>query len=65
MVHAEETPDVKSMHSQQTRPCFSTSPHNQSFSHTTVDETLSNDFECQASVEGDVVLTEDQQDTGQ
>ena len=65
MVHVEETPDLTSMHSQQTRPCLSSIPHNQSFSHTTVDEMLSHDFECQASVKGNLVLNEDQLDTGQ
>ena len=55
MVHVEETPDLKSKHGQQNRPCLTSLPHNQSFSHTTVDETLSYGFEFQASVGGDSV----------
>ena len=56
MVHLEETPDLKCKHGQQNRPCLTWIPHNQSFSHTTVDETLSHGFECQASVVGAILL---------
>ena len=55
MAYVEETPDLKSKHGQQNRLWLTSIPHNQSFSHTTVNETLFHGFECQASVGSDSI----------